>query len=111
MLLTRAPLYSAPEGAFLVRLACVRRAASVDSEPGSNSRLIFYSSGLVPLTPFTEASLPSQALLADHLNVLPVPIAVMIDPAFSRFLPRPVRIASSGPIAARGRSSFLNFST
>ena len=34
-LLTRAPLYS-PEG-FLVRLACVRHAASVRSEPGSNS--------------------------------------------------------------------------
>ena len=37
MLLTRTPLYS-PCG-FLVRLACVKRAASVDSEPGSNSRL------------------------------------------------------------------------
>ena len=37
MLLTRTPLYL-PCG-FLVRLACVRRAASVDSEPGSNSRL------------------------------------------------------------------------
>ena len=34
-LLTRAPLYL-PEG-FLVRLACVRHAASVRSEPGSNS--------------------------------------------------------------------------
>ncbi len=39
MLLTRPPLYSGPEGPFRVRLACVRRAASVDSEPGSNSRL------------------------------------------------------------------------
>gem|GEM_PF-5153698 len=39
MLLTRSPLYSLPEGSFLVRLACVRRAASVDSEPGSNSRV------------------------------------------------------------------------
>ena len=39
MLLTRTPLYSAPEGAFRVRLACLRHAASVDSEPGSNSRL------------------------------------------------------------------------
>ncbi len=39
MLLTRAPLYSSPCGDFLVRLACVRHAASVDSEPGSNSRL------------------------------------------------------------------------
>ena len=39
VLLTRSPLYSRPEGRFRVRLACVRRAASVDSEPGSNSRL------------------------------------------------------------------------
>ena len=39
VLLTRPPLYSLPEGNFLVRLACVKRAASVDSEPGSNSRL------------------------------------------------------------------------
>jgi len=39
-LLTRAPLYLPPEGDFLVRLACVRHAASVCSEPGSNSPLI-----------------------------------------------------------------------
>ena len=39
MLLTRAPLYLSPEGNFRVRLACLRHAASVDSEPGSNSRL------------------------------------------------------------------------
>ena len=31
---------------FLVRLACVRHAASVDSEPGSNSRLKLFSSSL-----------------------------------------------------------------
>jgi hypothetical protein len=36
-LLTRAPLYSGAEAPFLARLACVRHAASVDSEPGSNS--------------------------------------------------------------------------
>ena|GEM_PF-6463412 len=39
MLLTRTPLYSRGCPRFLVRLACVRHAASVDSEPGSNSRL------------------------------------------------------------------------
>jgi hypothetical protein len=39
VLLTRAPLYSRSCPRFLVRLACVRHAASVDSEPGSNSRL------------------------------------------------------------------------
>ncbi len=33
VLLTRAPLYRVPEGTFLVRLACVRHAASVRSEP------------------------------------------------------------------------------
>ena len=37
VLLTRLPLYSPPEGSFLVRLACVKHAASVRSEPGSNS--------------------------------------------------------------------------
>ena len=37
VLLTRAPLYSPSEEGFLVRLACVRHAASVRSEPGSNS--------------------------------------------------------------------------
>jgi hypothetical protein len=36
-LLTRAPLYLSAEADFLVRLACVRHAASVSSEPGSNS--------------------------------------------------------------------------
>ena len=41
MLLTRAPLYLPPEGSFRVRLACLRHAASVDSEPGSNSRYKF----------------------------------------------------------------------
>jgi hypothetical protein len=42
VLLTRAPLYSSPEGDFRVRLACLRHAASVDSEPGSNSRYKFF---------------------------------------------------------------------
>ena len=37
VLLTLAPLYSLPEGNFLVRLACVKHTASVRSEPGSNS--------------------------------------------------------------------------
>jgi hypothetical protein len=41
VLLTRAPLYLPPEGGFRVRLACLRHAASVDSEPGSNSRYKF----------------------------------------------------------------------
>ncbi len=38
-LLTRAPLGNSSENKHLVRLACVKRAASVRSEPGSNSQL------------------------------------------------------------------------
>src|SRR5207244_8490656 len=37
VLLTRSPLYSGSCPPFLARLACVRHAASVRSEPGSNS--------------------------------------------------------------------------
>ena len=43
VLLTRAPLYSPPEGGFLARLACVKHAASVRSEPGSNSPIESWS--------------------------------------------------------------------
>jgi hypothetical protein len=39
VLLTRSPLYSRTEVLFLARLACVKHAASVRSEPGSNSPL------------------------------------------------------------------------
>ncbi len=39
VLRTRSPLYSLPEGSFLVRLACMKHAASVRPEPGSNSPL------------------------------------------------------------------------
>ena len=41
VLLTRSPLYSSPCGDFLARLACVRHAASVRSEPGSNSPRLY----------------------------------------------------------------------
>ncbi len=45
VLLTRPPLFPQPsfrkiQTGFLVRLACVRRAASVRPEPGSNSSFI-----------------------------------------------------------------------
>ncbi len=41
VLLTRAPLYLESEDSVRVRLACVRHTASVRSEPGSNSPVIF----------------------------------------------------------------------
>ena len=47
VLRTRAPLYSGCP--FRVRLACVRRAANVRSEPGSNSPVIKTVSGVRPV--------------------------------------------------------------
>ena len=55
-LLTRAPLYSDPERPFLVRLACVRHAASVCSEPGSNSPVLIL---------FKEIALPFVTCIKD----------------------------------------------
>ncbi len=42
-LLALSPLYLLPEGSFRVRLACFSHAASVRSEPGSNSSLVYRS--------------------------------------------------------------------
>ena len=50
MLLTRLPLYSQDYSQFLVRLACVRHAASVDSEPGSNSPFFLFMKLSIPHT-------------------------------------------------------------
>ena len=50
VLLTRAPLYSPSEEDFLVRLACVKHAASVRSEPGSNSRVEIHRQPLTNTT-------------------------------------------------------------
>ena len=48
MLLTRLPLYLQDCSRFLVRLACVRHAASVDSEPGSNSPFFLNEANSLP---------------------------------------------------------------
>ena len=51
-LLTRPPLVRAPRGAPTARLACVRPAASVHPEPGSNSPLdMIVSTSSVPAAP------------------------------------------------------------
>ena len=61
MLLTRTPLYSGCP--FRVRLACVRHAASVDSEPGSNSQLLFNLFALFTLTSINNLFLKENKLL------------------------------------------------
>ena len=43
VLLTRPPLYYRAEARILVRLACVKPAANVRSEPGSNSPVNFFT--------------------------------------------------------------------
>ena len=60
VLLTRLPLYSRAEARFLARLACVRRAASVDSEPGSNSRLNLLSRAIAGRTCKNETFRPAE---------------------------------------------------
>ena len=66
MLLTRLPLYLPAEAGFRVRLACVRRAASVDSEPGSNSRL-----NLRHLAPIQPPPLRASTLQAGIAFTIP----------------------------------------
>ena len=61
MLLTRAPLYLLPEGSFRVRLACLRHAASVDSEPGSNSRYKFVLWNIISYWFFRSVSIMTLA--------------------------------------------------
>ena len=79
VLLTRPPLYSTPCGVFRVRLACVRHAASVDSEPGSNSHIesiqkpVFFAlSGCQrtePAGPWLRASCPPvRSMIRDRLG-------------------------------------------
>ena len=46
----------APEGALTVRLACVRHAASVHPEPGSNSPLNAFARGRAPAPGLSETS-------------------------------------------------------
>src|SRR4030042_3284784 len=56
-LLTRAPLYSPSCPGFLVRLACVRHAGSVRSEPGSNSPVIILINRNYSLNPKAVTSI------------------------------------------------------
>ena len=69
-LLTRAPLYSSAEANFLVRLACVRHAASVCSEPGSNSPVLILLE--IALHLFFDKKGPTNLL--SHYSILKEPI-------------------------------------
>ena len=72
VLLTRSPLYSPSEEDFLVRLACVKRAASVDSEPGSNSREKVFSPNTPRVPEQIHRVLPIRLQLEINENVLHV---------------------------------------
>ena len=70
-LLTRAPLYSLAEANFLVRLACVRHAASVCSEPGSNSPVLILLEIALHLF-FQSKKGPTNRL--SHYSILKEPV-------------------------------------
>ena len=70
VLLTRTPLYSQDCSCFLVRLACVKRAASVDSEPGSNSRLNL----LKTASPDCSVETAAQPVARSSFNCLIAPV-------------------------------------
>ena len=83
VLLTRLPL-SYPLRGNRVRLACVRHAASVDSEPGSNSHVRWFASraGSQPL----RTEIPTRS---DSTNTRPVmALALSPMPALSMFRSR-----------------------
>src|SRR5579863_5348338 len=71
VLLTRTPLYSQDCSCFLVRLACVKRAASVDSEPGSNSRLnlLFWMARLLLLQESPDRSPQFELKLLTNISI------------------------------------------
>ena len=66
VLLTRSPLYYSEES--LVRLACVRRAASVRSEPGSNSQNYTSFTRATTSTHFFFAVWFGYAIVKERLN-------------------------------------------
>lgn len=87
VLLTRSPLYSRPEGHFRARLACIRHAASVHSEPGSNSPVeSCMRSGSVaePRTPGAVTS----ALVASGNSLAPGVLVVDVQPGGVTTKPR-----------------------
>ena len=74
--LTRLPCYSAPESTFRIRLACIKHAASVRSEPGSNSPLWLTSLETPPLPPqgldFHSRSFEPAWLLVSKNELFPI---------------------------------------
>ena len=66
VLLTRAPLYYSEEP--LVRLACVRRAASVRSEPGSNSQTLHLLTRAATSTHFSTCRLFGYSLVKERVT-------------------------------------------
>ena len=77
VLRTRSPLYSRPEGRFLARLACLRHAANIRSEPGSNpsikKRFIWRTNGPngrpVPLRSFLRPEIRPKTNSDPHTNI------------------------------------------
>ena len=105
VLLTRAPLYSHPEGCFLVRLACVRRAASVDSEPGSNSRLNHLEHKVAPdrtqssdeFTLCVQPDFQTSVRYAEKFSCPNIPTSTGPETHLGRRQPQPVLTTGNSP--------------
>ena len=93
MLLTRSPL-SYPLRGNRVRLACVRHAASVDSEPGSNSHVKFAVPLRLGLSALTRADGLAQG--RNSLTRSPVDMALCVVSYFV--------LVDGSPIVALARS-------
>src|SRR5690554_2960458 len=74
VLLTHSPLYSGAEAPFLVRLACVKHAASVRSEPGSNSPVLEMSSSFILYLMLRRAQHKTKAITYALTRLFAAPI-------------------------------------
>ena len=111
MLLTRSPLFPSLKARFIVRLTCVRHAASVHPEPGSNSPQEFHritnqiDESQVPLTffPITLQLLKvSRSQVQDSITLVPACQIVLVYrfviPCFGLKKPTPLGLASAETI-------------
>src|SRR5437899_9374516 len=86
VLLTRSPLYSGSCPPFLARLACVRHAASVRSEPGSNSPVELETSFALSVRRTNDSSETHSTSLAKQRGLLVVRSHCTWDLLRTRFM-------------------------
>ena len=112
-----------PEGDFTVRLACIRPAASVHPEPGSNSSLYYCCTQISVLNlgfrldvlsgvPFLKVPIPRAAPAAQVL-CWPQTFKELLAPGVPSFVPSSVPKAGAKvlPFSELASTFFINFSS